>query len=72
MVESMKNKKLNHETRLRISEKTKTDIIEIAEALGFKEQDFVRLLLTQAIQKVKQDAIKSGGYDGLEVHYGRK
>lgn len=58
---------LNHETKLRISKKTKEDLKTIASALEFKETDLIRLLLNQSIQKLKQDAVKSGGYDQLEI-----
>lgn len=57
-------------TTLRISEKMKADLKEISEKIEFTETDLVRYLLKHSITKLKSDAIKSGGFDYLEITYG--
>ena len=40
-------------------------IKEIADELCFSQTDVIRLLLNRALQQLKYDAIRSGGYKNL-------
>ena len=61
--------KLNSTTKLRITTEMKTDIKDISNKLGFKESDLCRYLLNRAIQQLKADSIKAGGYDKLSFKF---
>jgi hypothetical protein len=58
--------KLNKIIKIRISSEMDLNINHIAETLGFKKVDLLRLLLSRSLKQLKADAIKVNGIQNLE------
>ena len=56
----------NHIIHLKITKDMQGDLKKITDELGFKQTDLIRLLLNNAIQRLKSDSIKVGGFNKLE------
>lgn len=57
----------NNQLHLRISTKTKELLSEVSKATELKETDLARLGLNSFLIQLKTAAIKSGGYDKLQL-----
>lgn len=58
--------KLNKIIMVRISSEMDSDIKSIADSLGFKKIDLIRLLLSRSLKQLRADAIKVNGLQNLE------
>jgi len=56
----------NHIIRIKADEKMKNKIKEVCEKLQMTEPDITRLLLNNALKRLKADALKVGGLEFLE------
>lgn len=56
----------NHLVHLKMTQEMKGNISSIAEALEMTEQSAIRLLLNNAIHRIKVDSIRAGGFSNLE------
>ena len=55
----------NHILRIKTDDRMKKDIKEICEKLDMSEPDITRLLLNNALKRLKADAQKVGGFENL-------
>lgn len=56
----------NHIVRIKTDDRMKKDIKEVCEKLQMTEPDITRLLLNNALKRLKADAQKVGGIENLE------
>lgn len=52
---------------LRISDRLHKLLKEASEETGIKMTDLARFLLVRGIKKMKEDSVKAGGYENLEI-----
>jgi len=62
----------NHIVRIKTDDRMKKDIKEVCEKLQMTEQDITRLLLNNALKRLKADALKVGGFENLEFTISHK
>lgn len=53
--------------KIRLTEKLNNAINEASLGVGINKSELVRYLLNKSLHELKNDSIKAGGYDKLEV-----
>ncbi|GAF96107.1 unnamed protein product [marine sediment metagenome] len=56
-----------HPKHFRLEQETDEELIKISQALGFDKSKVIRMLVNRGIKKLKQDALKVGGLENLEI-----